>query len=71
MKATIPSVRKGDRLIGINLPGEGVRFLHNGEPIGSIADPAFAQAFFGIWLDPRSSEPELRSSLLGLASSPP
>lgn len=30
----------------------------------SIAAP-FAQAFFGIWLDPRTSRPDFRSRLLG------
>ena len=65
MKAIFPSVGKGDRLTGVNLPTRGAAFFHNGRPIGEIADPAFAQAFFGIWLDPRTSAPEFRRRLLG------
>jgi len=67
MRAIFPSVTKGDRLTGVNLPDRGARFFHNGRPIGEVADPAFARAFFGIWLDPRTSRPDFRERLLGLA----
>ena len=66
MKAIFPSVDKGDRLTGVNLPTLGARFFHNGRPIGDVADPSFARAFFGIWLDPRTSRPDFRARLLGL-----
>jgi chalcone isomerase-like protein len=65
MKRVFPNVSKGDRLTGVNLPGGVVRYFHNGQPIGDIADPGFARAFFGIWLDPNSSEHEFRQRLLG------
>ncbi|MEO8484696.1 MAG: chalcone isomerase family protein [Betaproteobacteria bacterium] len=65
MRAIFPSVRRGDRLTGVNLPAQGVRFFHNGNAIGEIADPSFARAFFGIWLDPRTSHPHFRERLLG------
>ena len=65
MKRVFPNVRKGDRITGVHLPGGIVRYFLNGKPIGDIADPGFARAFFGIWLDPRSSEPEFRQLLLG------
>ena len=65
MKAIFPSVGKGDRLTGVNVPALGARFFHNGRPIGEVADPSFARAFFGIWLDPRTSRPEYRRRLLG------
>ena len=55
MRRMFPDVRKGDRLTGVNLPGGAVRYFHNGKPIGEIDDPEFARAFFGIWLDPRTS----------------
>ena len=60
-----PDIRKGDRLTGVNLPGVGAEFYHNGRFIGMIADERFAVAFFSIWLDPRTREPELRESLIG------
>ena len=65
MRRMFPDVRRGDRLTGVNLPGGVVRYFHNGKSIGEIADPGFAQAFFGIWLDPKSSEADFRQLLLG------
>jgi hypothetical protein len=65
MKAIFPAVGPGDRLTGVNLPAVGARFFHNGQPIGEVADPSFAQAFFAIWLDPRTSRPDFRERLLG------
>lgn len=58
-----PDVRPGDRITGIHLPG-GARFFLNERSLGDVDDPAFAGAFFAIWLDPRTSAPELRAALL-------
>lgn len=66
MKRVFPDVDEGVRLTGLYQPGQPARFFRNGEPIGEIADPAFGQAFFAIWLHPNSSAPKLRASLLGL-----
>lgn len=63
MGRLFPDVRPGDEILGLHLP-EGARFYLNERLLGAIEDPAFARAFFGIWLDPRSSAPELRSALL-------
>ena len=57
----------GDRITGLNLPQTGVRYYYNGKLLGEIRDREFAKAFFGIWLDPRTSEPALRKQLLGEA----
>ncbi len=65
MGELFPDVRKGERLTGVNLPGAGVDFYHDGRFAGRIADPDFADAFFSIWLDPRTREPGLRQSLIG------
>ncbi|MDB5964942.1 MAG: hypothetical protein JWQ72_1442 [Polaromonas sp.] len=64
MVRAIPSVRKGDRIMGVYRPGVGASFLVNGKPSGDIRDAAFARLFFGIWLSPQTSEPRLRSALL-------
>jgi hypothetical protein len=61
-----PDVKPGDRITGVNLPGVGARFFHNGQPRGELREVAFARLFFGIWLSPRTSEPALREQLLGL-----
>ncbi len=65
MKQLFPDVDKGDRLTGLLLPGRGARFFLNGQLRGEVAEPEFARLFFGIWLAPGSSEPELRNALLG------
>ena len=65
MERIFPDVKSGDRLTGLHLPGEGASFWHNGRLAGRVADPQFARLFFGIWLSPTTSEPDLRLSLLG------
>ena len=63
MARVFPDVRPGDHLLGIYRP-EGASFEYNGQAAGDIADPEFARRFFAIWLDPRTSAPELRAALL-------
>jgi hypothetical protein len=65
MRELFPDVRPGDRLIGLSLPGEGAVFFSDTDELGRIDDPQFAEAFFGIWLDPRTRAGELRRTLLG------
>jgi hypothetical protein len=65
MARVFPDIRKGDRLTGVNRPGFGAEFYHNGRFVGAVADSGFANAFFSIWLDPRTREPGLRESLIG------
>jgi hypothetical protein len=64
MAAIFPDVKPGQRLAGIYRPGSGTRFYLDGRFLGEIADPEFGRAFFAIWLDPRTSAPQLRASLL-------
>ena len=67
MKQFFVDIVDGDRITGLNLPQTGVRYYYNGKLLGEIRDREFAKAFFGIWLDPRTSEPALRKQLLGEA----
>lgn len=60
----IPDVRKGDRITGVHRPGVGAAFWVNGKASGEIRDAEFARLFFGIWLSPNTSEPQLRQALL-------
>ncbi len=60
----IPDVRKGDRITGVHRPGVGALFWVNGQASGEIRDAEFARLFFGIWLSPNTSEPQLRQALL-------
>ena len=66
LRRAFPNVKDGDRITALHLPGSGVRFFHNGVKTAAIADPAFAEPFFGIWLSPKTSEPRLRAALLRL-----
>jgi hypothetical protein len=65
MRRIFPDVQAGDRLTGVQRPGEGARFFFNGQPRGELLDAEFARLFFGIWLSPRSAQPNLRQQLLG------
>lgn len=67
MLRLFPDVGRGDRLIGAQ-PRPGVATFWLGErPLGSVEDAGFARAFFAIWLDPKTREPQLRQRLLGRA----
>lgn len=61
-----PPVKSGDRLVALYVPGQPVMFSHNGKPTGSIGGTGFAKDFFGIWLSPNTSAPDLRKDLLKL-----
>lgn len=65
MKGIFPDVKEGSRITGIHIPNEAARFYLNGRLLGEIRDPEFAHSFFAIWLDKKTSAPDLRSKLLG------
>ncbi|RSB80325.1 hypothetical protein EGT47_33975 [Burkholderia cenocepacia] len=58
-------VSRGDVLCGVYVPERGARFYTNGRLTADVTDPAFARAFFSIWLDPRTRAKSLRRQLLG------
>ena len=68
MKELFPDVKAGDRITGVNVPGQGARFYVNGRLKGDLRDVEFARYFFGIWLSTKTSEPALRAALLGKAT---
>ena len=65
MQRVFADVREGDRLIGVATPLRTAKFFYNGIYRGEVADTAFTDAFFGIWLNAKSSQPEMRDRLLG------
>ncbi|MOA24755.1 hypothetical protein D3C78_1454470 [compost metagenome] len=69
MQEAFVDVRPGMRITGLYLPGQGCRFYVDGQLSLEVTDPAFARAFFAIWLDPRARDPQMRQRLLGLAGS--
>lgn len=66
MRLAFVDVEPGRRIAGLYLPGTGARFYVDERLRHEIRDPAFAEAFFAIWLDPRTRAPDLRRQLLGL-----
>ncbi|MGR5254599.1 chalcone isomerase family protein, partial [Vibrio astriarenae] len=65
MMPAFVDVKPGDTLCGIYLPDRGARFYANGQLTTEVDDPAFARAFFDIWLAPGTRAPALRHHLLG------
>ncbi|MFA5597073.1 MAG: chalcone isomerase family protein [Pusillimonas sp.] len=66
MEKAFPDVNQGDRLTGLWTPDGKVTFLLNGNETATVRDARFGELFFGIWLAPGTSEPSMRSALLGL-----
>lgn len=71
MDSVFVDVKAGDRLTGVHLPSAGVRFFLNGKLIGESPDVAFSEAFFKIWMDPKTKRKDLRSALLSLPMESP
>ncbi|PKO49139.1 MAG: hypothetical protein CVU31_02310 [Betaproteobacteria bacterium HGW-Betaproteobacteria-4] len=63
MTRLFPDVKAGDFIVGEYAPSVA-RFYFNGRLLGEVADGDFARAFFGIWLDAKTSAPGLRAALL-------
>lgn len=64
MEKAFIDVEPGDRLTGVFLPGQGVRFYAGSRLTADIDDVTFARAFFDIWLDADTRAPGLRNDLL-------
>jgi hypothetical protein len=65
MERVFADVKEGDRLTGVATPTRTAKFFFNGTYRGEVLDPAFTDAFFGIWLNEKSSQPRMRNQLLG------
>jgi hypothetical protein len=65
MQSAFPDVQPGDRITGVNRPGQGARFFFNGRATAEVADPDFSRLFFGIWFSEKSPKPKIRQALLG------
>ncbi len=66
-----PNVESGQTLTALYLPKQGTIFYHDGKQIAQIPGAEFSKAFFGIWFDPKTSAPKLRTELLGQTCPPP
>ena len=70
MTAIFPDVHEGSHITGVFVPDQGARFYLDGKPMATVNDADFARAFFGIWLDPNTTAPALRTALLKQAGPP-
>lgn len=71
LTAFLPNVESGQTLTAIYSPRQGTTFYYEGKQIAQIPGSDFSKAFFGIWLDPKTSAPKLRTELLGQTCPPP
>lgn len=67
LNGAFTDVAAGDELIGVYVPGYGMRFYNGQGLLADIGDLRLARAFFGIWLDEQSRDQGLRRSLMGSA----
>lgn len=66
MFKVFPDVKKGDRIIADFDPKTGVTFyLNSKKRLGQFKDLEFSKHFLNIWLGEKTSDPKLRSKLLG------
>jgi hypothetical protein len=68
MTRIFPDVKKGEVLVGVYVPtpsGAEARFYSSTRLLDTVKDAEFAKAFFDIWLSEKTSEPKLRTRLLG------
>lgn len=65
LREAFVDVADGDQLVGLNLPGQGLRLYDQHKLRAEISDPQLAKAFFGIWLHADSRDQNLRRQLLG------
>jgi len=66
LEMIFPDLVEGDEIMGISNPSEGAQFFLNGSLIGAITDQNLSGRFFDIWLSEKTSEPEMRQSLIGV-----
>lgn len=65
LKEIWPNVKPGDSIITLVTADNVTRFYHNDSILTVLDDPKFGEALLSIWLDPNTSEPELREKLIG------
>jgi hypothetical protein len=67
LEEVMVNVKEGDTMAGMYTPGTGAVFYYNGKQRSTSNNIAFINDFFGVWLDSRTTQPDLRRKLLGEA----
>ena len=65
LKQIWPDVKAGDTITTLVTSENITRFYYNDNLLAVLDDPAFGTALLSIWLDPNTSEPDLRKQLIG------
>lgn len=65
LNAWMRSVKSGDRMTFLRIPGKGIRYSLDGTVVGTIPGEDFARAFLAIWLGASPPSRALRAGLLG------
>lgn len=60
-----PDVKSGDTITTLVTSENITRFYYKDNLLAVVDDPAFGTALLSIWLDPNTSEPDLRKQLIG------
>jgi hypothetical protein len=71
LASILPNVEPGQTIAAVYIPRQGTSFFFEGKKLSQIQGADFAKAFFGIWLDSKTSAPKLRAELLGQGCPPP
>lgn len=66
MKNIFPNVKEKQNITGVRTADGISHFYMDGVKLGSIEDTEFADMFFGIWLNEKTSQPKMRKQLLGM-----
>ena len=66
LNSTIPDMKAGMTITGVRTSEGSTEIYVENEKIDTIDDPVFTDDFFAIWLSEKTSEPGLRTKLLGL-----
>ena len=69
LESVFPNVKAGEVITGVKRADGSARFFHQGRALPTVEERALSDAFFAIWLDPRTREPALRERLLAEAGS--
>lgn len=60
----LPGVKEGDSICLAFHPGQGMKYLHNGQSRGIIPESDLSQHFQDIWLHSQTRYPQMREELL-------
>ena len=65
LKGLFPTVKDGDTISAKRVADDKVQIILNGKQIGQLDGKDLCEAFMGIWLNPKSSNPDFTQALLG------